>query len=368
MLIVLTALATAVEVALRDDAKQSSTPTWFAVSAVALIVLPLLAWRRQAFAAGAALWILAASLSFIDGRLVVATFGAQAGGMVAAYLLGKAPELRQARFGLAVIVACAVIVVSNDPHRTGSEFFFVPGLFVVAWAAGFVLRQRTAAGDEARERAVRLELEREEQVRRTIAEERSRIARELHDVVGHCVSVMTVQTSGVRRMLKNEQEQEREALLAVERVGREALSEMRRLVGMLRYSAPEFAPQPTLADLDALVAHAQDSGLHVDVTVEGVPANLPASVDLTAYRIVQEGLTNVIRHAHASHAKVAVCYRANGLDIEISDDGRGINGGYLPGHGLLGMRERVDVFGGQLETGPGPEGGFRIHARLPVAA
>jgi signal transduction histidine kinase len=366
VLIVLTALGTALEAGLRDDARLPTTSLWLAVPAVALIVLSLLGWRHQVFASGAALWILAAGLSFIDGRLVVTAVGLQAAGMVASYLLGKAADLRQSRAGLAIAVACAVIVVSNDPQRTTTEFFFVPGLFVVAWVAGFVLRQRTAQGDEARERAAQLELEQEEQVRKTIAEERARIARELHDVVGHCVSVMTVQASGVRRMLTADQDREREALLAVERVGREALGEMRRLVGMLRYSSPDLAPQPSLRDLGALVAHAHDSGLRVDVSVEGVPAELPASIDLTAYRIVQEGLTNAIRHAHARHARVQVCCRGGSLDIEISDDGVGTDGGIALGHGLLGMRERVDVFGGQLQTGPGPGGGFRIKAQLPV--
>jgi signal transduction histidine kinase len=160
-------------------------------------------------------------------------------------------------------------------------------------------------------------------------------------------------------------------LMAVERVGREALGEMRRLVGMLRYSSadsPELAPQPTLRDLDGLVAHARNSGLSVEVSVEGVASDLPASIDLTAYRIVQEGLTNAIRHAQARQARVQVRCRGNSLDIEISDDGVGVrDGGQSAGHGLLGMRERVDVFGGQLQTGPGPEGGFRIRARLPVA-
>jgi signal transduction histidine kinase len=367
-LIVLTALGSALEVGLRNDAKLPTTSVWFAVPAVALIVLSLLGWRRQPFAAGAALWVLAAGLSFIDGRLVVTAVGLQAAGLAASYLLGKCQDPRQAQVGLAIVIVCAVIVVSNDPNRTGSEFVFVPGLFVVAWAAGFVLRQRTAQSDEARERAARLELEQEEQARKAIAEERARIARELHDVVGHCVSVMTVQASGVRRMLNADQSQERDALMAVERVGREALGEMRRLVGMLRYSTPDLAPQPTLRDLDALIAHARDSGLSVDVSIEGMPSNLLASVDLTAYRIIQEGLTNTIRHAQARHAKVAVCYRANSLDIEICDDGLGVRG-HDPdvGHGLLGMRERVDVFGGQLQTGPGPDGGFRIQARLPVA-
>jgi signal transduction histidine kinase len=367
-LIVLTALGTALEAGLRRDARLPATSVWFAVPAVILVVVPLLGWRRQGFAAGTALWLLGAGLSFIDGRLVVTAVGIQAAAMVASYLMGKAQDLRQANVGLAIVIACAVIVVSNDPDRTSSEFFFVPGLFVVAWVAGFVLRQRTAQGEEARERAAHLELEQEEQVRKTIAEERARIARELHDVVGHCVSVMTVQTAGVRRMLSTEQSQERDALMAVERVGREALGEMRRLVGILRYSSPDLAPQPTLRDLDALVAHARDSGLSVDISVEGTPAGLPASIDLTAYRIVQEGLTNAIRHAQARHARVKVCCRADSLEIEISDDGIGMSAdSQSVGHGLLGMRERVDVFGGQLQTGAGPDGGFRIRARLPVA-
>jgi signal transduction histidine kinase len=230
-------------------------------------------------------------LSFVDGRLIVTAVGIQAAGMVASYLLGKTPDLRQAQVGLAIVIACAVIIVSNDPNRTSSEFVFVPALFVVAWVAGFVLRQRTEQSEEAREHAARLELEQQEQVRKTIAEERARIARELHDVVGHCVSVMTVQASGVRRMLAAEQSQEREALMALERVGREALGEMRRLVGVLRYPSPDLAPQPTIRDLDVLVAHARDSGLSVEVSIEGAPSGLPASIDLTAYRIVQEGLT-----------------------------------------------------------------------------
>jgi signal transduction histidine kinase len=365
-LIGLTALGTALEAALQDNAKLPTTSLWLAVPAVTVIVLSLLGWRSQVFAAGAALWILAAGLSFIDGRLVVTSVGIQVAGLVASYLLGNAQDLRQSQVGLGVVIACAAIIVSNDPNRTSSEFVLIPGLFTLAWVAGFVLRQRTAQGDEARERAAQLELEQEEQVRRTVAEERARIARELHDVVGHCVSVMTVGASGVRRVLTAEQSREREALMAVERVGREALGEMRRLVGVLRYASPELAPQPTLRDLDALVAHARDSGLRVDLAVEGVPSNLLASIDLTAYRIVQESLTNAIRHAHASAARVQLCCRGSSLDIEISDDGVGIGDGYVPGHGLIGMRERVDVFGGQLQTGPGPAGGFRIQARLPV--
>lgn len=370
-LIALLALGSVLEVALRADAKLTRTSLWVAVPAVALIVLALLGWRAHGFAAGAALWLLAAGVSIADGRIVTSTTSLQVAGLAAAYLLGNARELRQAQAGLVIVAACAVIVVSNDPDRTGTEYVFVPGLFVVAWAAGFVLRQRMTLGEEAVERAARLEREQDELARRAIAEERARIARELHDVVGHCVSVMTLQASAVRRMLTPEQGQEREALVAVEKVGREALAEMRRLVGILRDAgvAPDLAPPPTLRELDALVERTRASGLAVDVNVDGDPLDLPASIDLTAYRIVQEGLTNAIRHAHARTAEVRIHYHSGSLDIEVSDDGIGVSGeGHRAGNGLLGMSERVDVFGGQLEAGPGAEGGYRLRARLPVSS
>lgn len=371
VLIVLIVCGAVIEVALREDAKLPRTTLVLALPVVALIVLPLLAWRTHGFAAGAGLWLVAAAVSFVDGRLVVASTSLQVAGLAAAYLLGNTRDLRQAQVGLGVIVACAVIVVSNDPHRTGSEFVFIPGLFAVAWAAGFVLRQRTTQSEEALERAERLELEQEEQARKAVAEERARIARELHDVVGHCVSVMTVQASAVRSVLAPEQTEERDALMSVERVGREALVEMRRLVGILRDSlaTPDLTPQPSLRGIDELVSHARASGLGVDLLIEGDPAKLPASIDLTAYRIVQEGLTNAIRHAHARHARVQIRYCAGSLAIEVTDDGVGVNGAdsvRRAGHGLLGMRERVAVFGGQLDAGPSADGGYRLRARLPV--
>jgi signal transduction histidine kinase len=185
-------------------------------------------------------------------------------------------------------------------------------------------------------RATLAEQEREAEALRAVVEERTRIARELHDIVGHSVSVMTVQTSGVRRLLRPEQEQEREALLAVERTGREALAEMRRVVGALR------DPEETL----------------------------PAGVDMTAYRLVQEGLTNTIKHAAAGHAEVRVRYEGDNVEVEVCDDGRGADGAPAStggGHGLVGMRERVSIYGGELEAGPRAEGGFRLRARLPVA-
>jgi len=225
----------------------------------------------------------------------------------------------------------------------------------------------------AEQRAELAEREREAEALRAVVEERTRIARELHDVVGHSVSVMTVQTSAVRRRLTPEQEAERNALLTVEQTGREALAEMRRVVGALRDpdDAPALAPQPSLTRVDVLVAQANETGLPVDLTIEGNPVPLPAGVDLAAYRVVQEGLTNAIRHAEAQHAEVRVRYVDGHVEVEVTDDGRGApsvrDAPATGGHGLVGMRERVSIYGGELEAGPRLGGGFRLRARLPLS-
>ena len=369
-LIVVGASASALIVLFSGDADYAPTaPMWFAVPAVAVVVLTLLFRRRFPFAAPASLWLIAAALSFVDGRLVVFPVTVYVAGMVATFLLGNLPDGRQACLGLAVVlVAITIIVVNNPDHAAGD--YAVPGLFTVVWLAGLALRARATHAEAAEQRAAWLEQTREQDARRAIAEERARIARELHDVVAHSVSVMTVQSSAVRRLLTPEQEKERHALLTVEQTGREALAEMRRLVGVLRTDdreAPSRAPQPGLADVQALVAHAHETGLRVDLRIEGEPVRLPAGIDLTAYRLVQEGLTNTIKHASAEHAEVRVRYGSGHLEVEVVDDGRGVNGrGDGGGHGLLGMRERVSIYGGDLDVGPRTEGGFRLLARLPV--
>ena len=219
-------------------------------------------------------------------------------------------------------------------------------------------------------RAIRAEHEREERARVAVAEERARIARELHDVVGHSVSVMTVQASGVRRLLRPDQEREREALLVVERTGREALAEMRRMVGVLRRpeEAPALAPQPSLDHLSRLVEQAREAGLPVELRIEGEAIQLPAGVDLTAYRLVQEGLTNVVKHAQATRAEVLVNYGDGYLEVTVNDDGQGVGNGDGGGHGLVGMRERVSVYGGELDAGPQTGGGYRLRAKLPITS
>ena len=228
---------------------------------------------------------------------------------------------------------------------------------------------------------------REQQASRAVAEERNRIARELHDVVGHSVSVMTVQAAAVRRRLRDDQEVEREALETVEDVGREAMAEMRRLVGVLRESDGQGAslePSPGLGQVDRLAEQFRSSGLPVSVTVTGDPRELPGGVDLTAYRLLQEGLTNSLRHATgASRAAVVIAYDSDAVRLEVVDDGPGVResgagvasdadadvrADAAGGNGLVGMRERVAVYGGSLRAGPRSEGGFELVAVLPTAA
>jgi signal transduction histidine kinase len=343
---------------------------WFALPAMGILAVVIVARRRFPFAGPAAYWLLAAGIAFVDPILIPSAESFFAVGLATAFLLGNVRDARKAGIGLAVILASTAILVTQIPGHTTAEVYFIPLDFAICWFAGFVLRESADQTEAAESRATVAEHDREADALRAVIEERTRIARELHDIVGHSVSVMTVQTSGVRRLLRHEQEQEREALLAVERTGREALAEMRRVVGALRdpEGGPALAPQPSLSRIDTLVAHARETGLPVDLEIEGEPVPLPAGVDLTAYRLVQEGLTNTIKHASAKHADVRVRYDGDHVEIEVSDDGRRVDGrpSSTARHGLVGMRERVAIYGGELEAGARAEGGYRLRARLPV--
>jgi signal transduction histidine kinase len=375
LVIVLLVLAGMVDTVLRlGSASSPDTSLWFALPAMGALAIVIVARRRFPFAGPTAYWVLAAAIAFVDPILLPAAEAFFAVGLAAAFLLGSVRDTRKSGIGLAVILVSTVILVAQIPGHTTAELVFIPLDFAVCWFAGFMLRGTAEQVDAAEARAALAEQEREADALRAVVEERTRIARELHDIVGHSLSVMTVQASGVRRLLHSEQAEEREALLAVERTGREALAEMRRVVGALRdpEEGPALAPQPTLSRVDTLVTHAREAGLPVDLRIEGEPAPLPAGVDLTAYRLIQEGLPNTIKHASASHADVRVRYDGDHVEVEVCDDGRGpdradaaSNGG---GHGLVGMRERVSIYGGELEAGPRTEGGFRLRARLPVTA
>jgi signal transduction histidine kinase len=249
-------------------------------------------------------------------------------------------------------------------------------LFVGIWWLGRSLRLRRAYLDELEARAQRLERAREADSRAARAEERSRIARELHDVVAHHVSVMTVQAGAARRVLHRDPEAVQDALTTIEQMGRTALGEMRRLVGVLRTEAEpvrtELSPQPGVHDVNRLIDQLRETGLHVQLWIEGESRSLSPGVDLAAFRLVQEALTNTLKHAGPqARAWVRIQYADRQLKVEVEDDGRGLVAGLGEagggnGHGLLGMRERVALYGGDLRIGPRSGGGFEVRARFPL--
>lgn len=250
-------------------------------------------------------------------------------------------------------------------------------LFTGGWWIGRSLRLRRAYLDELEARARRLERAREADSRAARAEERSRIARELHDVVAHHVSVMTVQAGAARRILHRDPESVQDALSTIEQMGRTALGEMRRLVGVLRTEAEparsELSPQPGVNDVSGLVEQLRETGLQVQLWIEGESRSLSPGVDLAAFRLVQEALTNTLKHAGPqARAWVRIQYADRQLEIEVEDDGRGLvaglgrPGGGGNGHGLMGMRERVALYGGDLRIGPRSGGGFEVRARFPL--
>ncbi len=373
VLIVVGAVASALEVAVRQDPlREPRSAAGFAVPAVALLVAALLARRRFPFAAPAAVWLLAAALSFADGRLVVFTFGVYVAGMAAALLLGRLADAARGRIGLAVVLGGAVVVVGNDPNHSTGELVFVPVLFAIAWLAGFALRERAVQAEAAERRAAQAEREREESARRAVFEERVRIARELHDVVAHHVSTMGVQAGAARVVVDRDPARAKEALSAIELSSRQAVAELHRLLGFLRQAGDrdDRAPQPGLSQLPRLAASMGDSDLAVAVSVEGEARPLPPTVDVSAYRIVQEALTNTLKHSAASRADVHLRYWPDELEVEVVDDGRpgGAAADGPGGLGLIGMRERVALHGGQLSAGPAATGGFAVKARLRTPA
>jgi signal transduction histidine kinase len=288
-----------------------------------------------------------------------------------------------ARLALAGGVLAAPVAQLRWPTDTGAatRFFSTVVLavpFVLAWVLGDSVRTRRAYFDQLEERATRLEKEREAQAKVAVAAERARIARELHDVVAHNVSVMVVQADGAAYVLDAAPEQAKQALETISGTGRQALAEMRRLLGVLRpgdgKESGEYVPQPDVEQIEVLVEQVRQAGITVDFKIEGTPRPLPSGVELTAYRIVQEALTNSRKHGGPDvGASVRLVYFDDGLGLLVEDDGRGAahalqedRGADGHGQGLIGMRERVGMVGGTLDAGPRPGGGFRISALLPL--
>ena len=256
----------------------------------------------------------------------------------------------------------AILTVGVGP-QVGSYFFYA-----LAWFLGKTIQHRNELSRRLADRAATLEQTRDAEVEKAVTDERSRMARELHDVVSHSVSLMTLQAGAARQALDVHPQRARQQLLGIESTGREAMVDMRRLLGLLREAPDGLAlePQPSLRHLDLLVERMKEAGLPVLLSADDIPTSMPRGVDLTAYRIVQEGLTNVLKHANPSCVQVTIRVLEQAIEIEVEDDGSPPP--VLPrshGHGLIGMRERVAVYGGELDAGPAPGRGFRLKARIP---
>ncbi|MFE5209737.1 sensor histidine kinase [Streptomyces sp. NPDC056600] len=331
--------------------------------------------RMMALAAGTG------ALQLVFG---VPVFPADFALLLTIYAVAVAGSVRASRLTLVVALLAAPLVQLRWPEERSSllgnvvivVFQTVPLLFV--WLLGDARRTRSAYFAQLEERAARLERERESQAKIAVAAERARIARELHDVVAHNVSVMVVQADGAAYVMDTAPDQAKKALETISVTGRQALAEMRRLLGVLRTGeqpeSGEYVPQPDVAQIEDLVEQCRGAGLTVSFKVEGSPRPLPSGVELTAYRIVQEALTNVRKHAGPeAGAGVRLVYFDDGLGLLVEDDGRGAplelcvaGGADGQGQGLIGMRERVGMVGGTLDAGPLPGGGFRISALLPL--
>jgi len=344
-------------------------PKMLAVALALLSTVPI-AWRAR--------WPLpvAAVILFANGACVYAAapHGAALQPFVALtlafYSVGSRLEGARsvwAPLGLALAAIPLFVAAVVHGQKAGNA---IPNYvwLIAAWAVG-----RTARG--WRHKAVALEAanhelekQRELQAQAAVAVERGRIARELHDVIAHNVSMIVVQAGAAARVLTGDEPHVRDALAAIEATGRETVDEMRRLLGVLRGADDglALAPQPGLRDLESLVAHVREAGLPVELRVEGEPLALPSGVDLSAYRIVQEALTNALKHAGGARAEVTVRYQRGAVELEIRDDGDGSADGGGTGHGLIGMRERVALWGGRLDAGRPEGGGWAVRARLPV--
>ncbi|HEY3541727.1 MAG TPA: histidine kinase [Gaiellaceae bacterium] len=348
-----------VEIAIRHGSAWYG-PVWIDVCAALLCSLPLL--FRGRFPLPVLVAVLAGSV------LAGAYAGSRQGPLqvfvalvVAAYSVGAHEDRARLGFAFAVVPAAIATAVSSG------------ALPFVIWTFGFWLVGRVIRSWRERARSLErltreLESQRELQAEAAVAVERGRIARELHDVIAHNVSMIVVQAAAAARVLRGDEPDVRAALDAIETTGRETVDEMRRMLGVVRSDGTaSLAPQPTLRDVERLVANVREAGLPVDLRVEGEPIALAPGIDLSAFRIVQEALTNALKHAGDARAVVTLRYVRDRVEVEILDDGDGAGAGGGSGNGLIGMRERVAVWGGELEARRRDEGGFLVRATLPAA-
>ncbi|MDO0935308.1 sensor histidine kinase [Streptomyces sp. DG2A-72] len=362
-----------------EEAPGTDSPA--AIVPVVILLCLVIALRRRM---PEKMLLLAIGVGAAQLALNVATTPANFAFLAITYTVAATGARWASRLALAVGLFAAPLAQVRWPERdagvlgTVALMIFMTVPFALAWVLGDSIRTRRAYYEQLEERATRLEKEREAQAKVAVAAERARIARELHDVVAHNVSVMVVQADGAAYVLDSAPDQAKKALETISSTGRQALAEMRRLLGVLRtgehQESGEYVPQPDVEQIDELIEECRTSGLPVDFKVEGTPRPLPSGVELTAYRIVQEALTNTRKHGGPNAgASVRLVYFDDGLGLLVEDDGKGAphelyeeGGADGQGHGLIGMRERVGMVGGTLDAGPRPGGGFRISVLLPL--
>ena len=354
------------EVGLRHDPQINAVTQVFAP----LMAVPVAFCRRAPLAALLAFVALALLQAALGGQVVNSTASSVFIGVVLVFALTALRDGRPLLAGLAA--AFFGVSLAGLLEGQGAAILLWVGVVAVGLpaVAGRGLRGRNLLNRHLAEQAAAIEAGRAERERAAVVAERTRIARELHDVVAHDVSVMLVQAQAARRVARAEPEQAREAIVAVEATGREALTELRRLLGVLRRGDEKLAlaPQPSLTRAESLLARVRAAGLPVTLTVDGAPpAAVAPGVDATAYRVLQEALTNVLQHADAKRADVRIAYEPHAIELEVRDDGGGGTPG-AGGHGLMGLRERVGLYGGELMAGTRPGGGFAVLARIPLEA
>jgi signal transduction histidine kinase len=331
----------------------------------------LLAGRRYPLGAPVLSLTILAAFSLVDAGAATTPNSPLFLTMFCLFTIAAFSSERRAVFGGVAALGCLVVVVVRIPHPDVGGVIVLVLLMLLAWGAGRLAALRARLAQELRTQQQRAAAERAAEARRAVDIERSRIARELHDIVAHHISVIVVQAQGGRRSIDVQPEDARQAFRSIETMGAEAMTEMRQLLGVLRGEPGQvpLAPASSVRRLDALVDQLQDSGQQVALTVEGDPLDLPPGLDLAAYRVVQEALTNVVKHTQQSRAEVTITYAASRLGLRVADSGPARDpstetSGYA--HGLLGMRERVALYGGTLQAGEGAAGGFVVDVTLPI--
>jgi signal transduction histidine kinase len=349
-----------------SDADGLKQPAWAVIGLIECTALPLAVRSLWPLPVLAITLVAAVAGDLLFGGLQLA------GPLIALYTVARHHE-RRVSLTAAVLTALGLVV--SAASRAAESPVFAIVLYIahmVAWAIGDNVRRRHAYLTRVRAREARMEEEQQERARVAVAEERARIARELHDVISHNVSVMVLQAAAGADVFATHPERSREALGSIEKAGREALAELRRLLSVVQAPAgeePDLAPPPGLTRLPELVERVRATGLEVSLTITGDARALPAGIDFSAYRIVQEALTNTLKHGHAAAVRVDLSFGEDSFDVQIVDDGTATAGADARtghGHGLIGMRERAAVFGGELRAGPRSEGGFAVRASIPL--